>query len=495
MRDQKQRIVQHKVGRRHRQHDPGHPPDHKRQHEGHRPHHRQFIADAAAVHREQPVEHLGARGDRDDHRGDPEKAVDAGARSHREKVVQPHDIGQYGDDHRGVDHRGIAKQALARKCRGYFRKHPEDRQDQDVDFGMAPDPDKIDVHHRAAAEIVAEEIGADVAIQAEHREHRGQHRKRRDDQHIGAQRGPHEHRHAHHGHARRTQFDDRGDQVDPRQRRAHARNLQRPDVVIDPDAGAVGQARQRRIGQPPGLREFADEQRCHDQRRARCGHPEAEIVEERERHVARTDLQRHDKVHQPGHERHRHEKDHDHAVRGEHLVIVVRRQEPLVAVERHRLLQTHQHRIGKPAQKHHQPEHHIHHADLLVIDGGEPFLPQIAPEAEIGQRRQQRAPAERNHRKGGHDDRFVQRQRIKRQPAHEGRPGHAVRRHIVCHGSMSGYETGCAAGAALNEVTTSPAMAARKVRLAPHQSRTKRWRRASARVDEAATTCSWPVLS
>ena len=75
--------------------------------------------------------------------------------------------------------------------------------------------------------------------------------------------------------------------------------------------------------------------------RQRAGdrHPEAEVVEERERDVARADLQRHDEVHQSGDERHRHEEDHDHAVGGEDLVVVVRGQVAFGAVEGHGLLQ------------------------------------------------------------------------------------------------------------------------------------------------------------
>src|SRR3546814_10560149 len=71
-----------------------------------------------------------------------------------------------------------------------------------------------------------------------------------------------------------------------------------PDTTLcrSPDIGAVGNPRQRRIGEPAGLRKFADEQRDHAQDRARCRHPEAEIVEERKADVARADLKRHDIV-------------------------------------------------------------------------------------------------------------------------------------------------------------------------------------------------------
>src|SRR3546814_8291885 len=73
--------------------------------------------------------------------------------------------------------------------------------------------------------------------------------------------------------------------------------------------------------------------RNHRQHRARRRHPEAEIVEERERDVARADLQGDDIIHQPRDDRHRHEEDHDHAVRGEDLVVMIGGQIALVRPE------------------------------------------------------------------------------------------------------------------------------------------------------------------
>ena len=145
MRDQEQRVVQHEVGRRNREQHAGHAPDHEGDHERNHPHHRQFEADLAAIHREQPVEDLGPGRDGDDHRRDPEKAVDAGPRSHREEVVQPDQIAENGDDDRRVNHRRIAKQCLAREGRSDLRVDAEDRQDQDIDFRVAPDPHQVPV--------------------------------------------------------------------------------------------------------------------------------------------------------------------------------------------------------------------------------------------------------------------------------------------------------------------------------------------------------------
>ncbi|KAG1553196.1 hypothetical protein G6F50_013067 [Rhizopus delemar] len=156
-----------------------------------------------------------------------------------------------------------------------------------------------------------------------------------------------------------------------------------PDVVVHADAWTVFDARQRRERQPAGGSELTDPQRQHDQHRAGHEQPEAERVDERERDVARTDLQRHGQVHQAGDQRHRHEEDHDHAVGGEDLVVVVRRQEARGVGGRDRQLGTHHDGVGKAAQQHDQRDDDVHHADALVVDGGQPFRPEVLPLAEV----------------------------------------------------------------------------------------------------------------
>jgi hypothetical protein len=95
-------------------------------------------------------------------------------------------------------------------------------------------------------------------------------------------------------------------------------------------------------------------------------------------------------------------------VGGEHLIVVVRVEIAFAAVERDRLLEAHHDRVGKAAHEHHQAQDHVHDPDLLVIDAGEPFLPEIAPETEIGERTDQRDPAKDHADKGGRHDRFVE---------------------------------------------------------------------------------------
>ena len=62
--------------------------------------------------------------------------------------------------HGRAHHRGVAEQPLAREGGDDLGEDAERRQDEDVDLGMAPDPDEVDVHHRVAAAVVREEVHA-----------------------------------------------------------------------------------------------------------------------------------------------------------------------------------------------------------------------------------------------------------------------------------------------------------------------------------------------
>ena len=73
----------------------------------------------------------------------------------------------------------------------------------------------------------------------------------------------------------RAHLQDRGDEIDAGHQRADAGDLQRPEIIVDADAGRIGELRQRRIGQPAGAREFADDERDVDEQRAGRGEPEA----------------------------------------------------------------------------------------------------------------------------------------------------------------------------------------------------------------------------
>ena len=159
-----------------------------------------------------------------------------------------------------------------------------------------------------------------------------------------------EYRHLEHGHARGTHLDNGHEEVNTGQGSTDTGELQRPNPVIDPHARTVLNSRQRRIRQPTGLSELTDTQRQVNQNHADNREPEAQVVQERERNVARADLQRNDHVHQTDYQRHRHEEDHDNAVGGKDLIVVVRWQEAGFARRGKRLLATHHDCIRKATQ-------------------------------------------------------------------------------------------------------------------------------------------------
>src|SRR5690606_13913369 len=193
--NQEQTVMQHKVCRWDCQHHTSHTADDEGQHEGDSPHHGQFEANAATIHGEQPVEDLGASRDRNDHGGDTEERVHTGTCTHSEEVVQPYQIGHHGNDDRGVNHRGVTEQALAAERSNNFGVHTKQRQDQDVNLGVTPDPDHVDVHHRVAAQVIREEVHAQVAVQNQQCQCSCQNREGSNDQHVGTQRCPGKDRH------------------------------------------------------------------------------------------------------------------------------------------------------------------------------------------------------------------------------------------------------------------------------------------------------------
>ncbi len=190
--------------------------------------------------------------------------------------------------------------------------------------------------------------------------------------------------------------------------RFEAGDLQRPQVVVDADAGRELKLAERRISDPARLRELTDHQRNVDQQDARCGQAERHRVQRRKSHVAHAKLQRDDEIHQADHERHRHEEDHDGAVRREDLVEMLRRQIALRTAGRDRLLRSHHDRIGEAAQQHEHRQNDVHDADALVVDRGDPLAPEIRHVSF------QRDPAKDGYyaqdhaARGTHDDRLVE---------------------------------------------------------------------------------------
>ena len=182
----------------------------------------------------------------------------------------------------------------------------------------------------------------------------------------------------------------------------------RPEIVVDADSGRVGELRQRRKRQPAG----AENSPTTSERLTRST-PVAvsqKLTEFRvgKGDVAHAELQRHDEVHQPDHERHGDEEDHDRAVGGEDLVVMLRRQ---VALDwnANACCDAHHDRVDEAAQQHHRGERDVHDADALMVDAGDPFAPQIRDPALDGDEGEHASDHDDDQCARGQRDRLVER--------------------------------------------------------------------------------------
>ena len=88
------------------------------------------------------------------------------AHADREHVVRPDAQADEGDGHRGRRHELVAEQHLAREDRDDLGNHAEDRQDQDVDLGVAEEPEQVLPELGRAAVLRVEEMRSQVAGRA-----------------------------------------------------------------------------------------------------------------------------------------------------------------------------------------------------------------------------------------------------------------------------------------------------------------------------------------
>ncbi len=398
MRDHELGIVQLIVDRRIGQDHPGQPAEDEKDEEPRQIDDRHRDPHPAAKQRRHPVIDLHAGGHRDDHGGDAEGGVDAAILSHGEEMVQPDRERDHRDGHRRDHQAVIAIKPLGREGGRDLGIDAEGRQHDDIDLGVAEHPEDVGVLHHVSAQVVGEEMKPRHTVQ---RQHRGRCRDRREgiDHHDrGAERGPGEHRHPQEGHARRTQLVDRHRDVHPGEGRADPGKADRPDPVVHPRAGAEGGAGEGRIHRPATGPELTQDQRQHDQSRPRRRQPQRDLVQHRERHVPRPDLQGDGKVDQPRHQRRRHEEDHDRSVGREELCIMVGRQDS--AVQRADLMGAHHRAFQHAAQKHHPGQHHIHDADPLVVRAGQPVPPKRSPQMVARQQPQCRRRAQHHGQRG-----------------------------------------------------------------------------------------------
>ena len=336
--------------------------------------HRRREPQRAAPHGGYPGEDLDPGGHGDDHGRGSEVGLHVHAHADRIHVVRPDHEADHADRDHGVGHAEIAEDRLAREGRDDLADDAEGRQNHDVDFGMAEEPEQVLEEDRVAAALGHKERGAEVAVGEQHGDGTGEHRHGEKQQERGHQHRPYEQRHLVHGHAGRAHVEDRGDEVDRTQERAGAGQMQGKYAHVDRGVGVADDRGQRRIGGPAAA-EAAGERREDQQGERRHDQPEADVVEPRERHVGRPDHQRHHPVAEAADQRrHDEEKDHGQAVRGDqHIEHVVIAAEDLVA--RHHQLGTEHHRHEHANDAGTEREAQIERADVLVVGRIEPAPP------------------------------------------------------------------------------------------------------------------------
>ena len=94
-----------------------------------------------------------------------------------EEMMQPHDQREHGKGRNCVDQRLVTEQSLAREGRHDFGIDAKRRQNQDVDFRMAPDPEQVGIILYVASVAFGEKVHAEVAVKTKQRSGNGQSRE------------------------------------------------------------------------------------------------------------------------------------------------------------------------------------------------------------------------------------------------------------------------------------------------------------------------------
>src|SRR6185312_15824025 len=143
-------VLQHAINAGVGEHHAGHAADDEQEDETDRPEHRRLELDRAAPHGGNPGEDLHARGYGDDHAGGDEVGLHRRRHADGEHVVGPN---HEADAAHGISHAEIAEHRLARERRYDLADHAEARQNHDVDFRVAEEPEQMLEQQRIAAAV------------------------------------------------------------------------------------------------------------------------------------------------------------------------------------------------------------------------------------------------------------------------------------------------------------------------------------------------------
>ncbi len=231
---------------------------------------------------------------------------------------------------------------------------------------MAEEPEQVLPEDRPAGRRIVD-VGVEDPVGDQCQQGGRQQREDQDHQHAGEQQVPGEDRHPEHGLAGGPLGEDRGDQVDRAENGAETGENQADGPEVAADALAVFGAAQRGVGGPAEVgRAGGRHQPEHGDRAAEEIEPVREGVQPGEGDVGRADLQRNQVVAEAEDHRRREEEQHDRAVHGEELVVLLGGEE----------LQLRPGQFGADQQGHHPADEEederaaeVEQPDLLVVGG------------------------------------------------------------------------------------------------------------------------------
>ena len=317
-----------------------------------------------------PGEDLQARRNRDRRAGGGERAYRHLRKSCRQHMMRPYPEAQQSRCDHGEDDQVVADEIAPGDGCHHHRQHGGGRQKDDVDLGMAEEPEKMLPKQGIAAPCGVEERPVQRVFQFQQQRAENHRGKAQDDHDREHQECPCEDRHLVEAHARRPraqhaddEFDGPGDGRD-----FDEADAQQPEIGID--AGRVNSAGERRIHEPAAIGRPAHEQRCEEGQSADEVSPKGIGREPRKRQVAGAQhlwQQQHADSLDGGNGE---EEHHHRAVHGEKLVIGFRREQRL-----RRRCELYPHHQGEDAGQQEKQERRaeIINADIIVADGGEIF--------------------------------------------------------------------------------------------------------------------------
>src|SRR5260370_19455091 len=147
------------------EHDSGQARDKKLEKKSQTEQHRYLEAQFSAPDCAEPVEDLDASRHADQHRGQGKKRVAGRCHADGEHVMRPHAQADEPDRARCRDHHAVAENHLAREDRDYLGGESESGNDQDINFGMAEDPEEVLPQYRRPSRLSVEEVSAEEAVE------------------------------------------------------------------------------------------------------------------------------------------------------------------------------------------------------------------------------------------------------------------------------------------------------------------------------------------